>query len=63
MQVIDAKDQIMCPYCGPKFLKPIVLSIPFGDLNDGDFVMVKPHDTFLVLMWMVRTQCDVVKDE
>jgi hypothetical protein len=50
MQVIDAKDQIMCPYCGPKFLKPIVLSIPFGDLNDGDFVMVKPHDTFLVLM-------------
>jgi hypothetical protein len=36
---------------------------PFKDLNNGDFILVKLHDLFLVPMWMGRTQCDVMKDE
>jgi hypothetical protein len=36
---------------------------PIRDLNNGDFVLVKPHDPLLIPMWMGRTQCDVVNDE
>jgi hypothetical protein len=36
---------------------------PFKDLNNGDFLLVKPHGHFLVPMWMGITQCGVVKDE
>jgi hypothetical protein len=50
MEVINVKDQIMCLYCGPKVLKPIMLYTPFGNLNDGDFVTAKPYDPFLVLV-------------
>ncbi len=63
MEVDDAKDPIMHPYCGPKNLKPSLACAPFRDFNNGDFVMVRPHDHFLVPVWMGRTQCDVVKDE
>jgi len=34
----------------------------FRDINNGDFVLVKLHDLFLVLIWLGRTQNDVVKD-
>jgi hypothetical protein len=63
MEVIDAKDPIMCPYCGPKQLKHFLTYSPFKDLNNGHFALVRPHDLLLVLMWMGRTQGDVVKDE
>jgi len=33
----------------------------FRNLNGEDFVLVRPHDPSLVLVWMGRTQCDVVK--
>jgi len=63
MEVADVKDPIMCPYCGPKNLKPYLAYTPFKDFNNGDFVLLRPHDPFLVLVWMGRTQCDVVKGE
>jgi hypothetical protein len=63
MEVADAKDLIMRPYYGPKNLKPSPAYTPFKDLNNGDFVLVRPHDLLLVLVWMGRTQCDVAKDE
>ncbi len=63
MEVVDAKDPIMHPYCGPKNLKPFPTYTPFKDFNNGDFVLVRPHDPFLVHVWMERIQCDVVKDE
>jgi hypothetical protein len=63
MEVADVEDPIMRPCCGPKNLKPFSTCTPFKDLNNGDFVMVRPCDPFLVLVWIRRTQCDVVKDE
>jgi hypothetical protein len=63
IEVADAKDPIMCPYCGRNNLKPFPLYTPFRDLNNGNFVMVRPHDPLLVHVWMGLTQCDVVKDE
>ncbi len=35
----------------------------FRDLNDGHFVLIKPHDPSLILVWMGRAQSDVVKYE
>jgi hypothetical protein len=35
----------------------------FKDFNNGDFVLVKPYDPLLVLVWLGRTQSDVVKDD
>jgi hypothetical protein len=63
MEVDDVEDLIMHPYCGPKNLKPSLACTSFKDLNNGDFVLVRPHDPLLVPMWIGRTQCDVVKDE
>jgi hypothetical protein len=63
MEAIDAKDPIMHPYCEPKNLKPSLAYTPFRDLNNGDFVLVRRHDPLLALVWIGRTQCDVVKDE
>jgi hypothetical protein len=63
MEVVDVEDPIMCPYCGPKNLKPSSAYTPFKDFNNGDFVLVKPYDLLLIPMWMGRPQCDVVKDE
>jgi hypothetical protein len=63
MEVANAKDPIMHPYCGPKNLKFFLVYTPFKDFKNGDFILMKPHDPLLVLMWMGRTQCDVVKDE
>jgi hypothetical protein len=49
MEVVDAKDPIMCPYCGPKNLKLSLACTLFKDFNNGDFVLVKFHDPLLVL--------------
>jgi hypothetical protein len=54
---------MICLYCGPKNLKPILAYIPFRDLNNRDFVLVRLHDLFLVLVWMGGTYSDVVKDD
>ncbi len=35
----------------------------FRNLNGEDFVLLRPHHLSLVLVWMGRTECDVVKDE
>ncbi len=63
MQVVDWEDPIMCPYCGPKNLKPILAYTLFKDFNNGSFVLVRSHDPFLVSMLMGRTQSDVMKDD
>jgi len=60
---VDLKDTIQCPYCGPKNMRPSTMYTLFRNLNGEDFVLVRPHDPSLVLVWMGRTQCDVVKDE
>jgi hypothetical protein len=63
MEVANVEDPIMCPYCRPKNLRPSLAYTPFKNLNNGDFVLVKPHDPLLILVWMGITQCNVVKDE
>ncbi len=63
MLVIDSKDSIICFYCGPKNLKPIPTYTSFKDLSNGYFVFVRLHDPLLVLVWLGRTQSDVVKDD
>jgi hypothetical protein len=63
MEVDDAKDPIMHPYCGPKNLKPFPAYTPLRYFNNRDFVLVRPHELLLILVWMGKTQCDVVKDE
>ncbi len=63
MEVDDVEYLIMHPYCGPKNLKPSLAYTLFKDFNSGDFVLVRPHDPLLVLMWIGKTQHDVVKDE
>jgi hypothetical protein len=53
----------MHPYCGPENLKLAHAYTLFKVLNNGDFVFMRPHDPFLVPIWMGRTQNDVVKDD
>jgi hypothetical protein len=52
MEVDDAKDPIMHPYCGPKNFEVFWVYTPFKDFKNGDFVLMKPHDPLLVLVWM-----------
>jgi len=59
MEVIDSKDLVMHPNCGPKNLK--LAYILFKDFKVGKFVLMRPHD--LVLVWVQRTQSDVKDDQ
>ncbi len=61
--VVDLENPVICPYCGPKNLKPIPTYTPFRNINSGDFVLMKPCDPFLILVWLGRTHSDVVKDD
>ncbi len=61
--VIDSKDPIIHPCCGPKNLKLVFTYTSFKDFNNEDFVFVKLHDPLLVPVWLGRTQSDVVKDD
>jgi hypothetical protein len=63
MEVIDSKDLIMYLNCGPKNLKSTPMYILFKDFNIGKFVLMRPHDLVLVLVWMRRTQSDVKDDQ
>ncbi len=63
MDIVDPKDPIWDPYCGPKNMKPLFTYMPFKDRNVGDFVFVKSHDPNLVPLWMGRVEGDVIKDE
>jgi hypothetical protein len=60
---VDLKDPIQYPYCGLKNMRRSTMYTLFRNLNGEDFDLVKPHDPSLVLIWMGKTQCDVVKDE
>jgi len=44
-------------------MRPSTAYTPFWDLNDGNFVLIMPHGLGLVLIWMGRTQGDIVKYE
>jgi len=57
--VIDLEDLVICPYCGPKNLKPTPTYTSSRNFNNGDFVLVRLHDPFLVLVWLEKTQSDV----
>jgi hypothetical protein len=35
----------------------------FKDFNNGDFVIMRLHDPLFVLVWMGKTQSDVIKDD
>jgi hypothetical protein len=63
MLVVDSEDSIIHLYCGPKNLKLVLTYTLFRDLNNGDFVFMRLHDHLLVLVWLERTQSDVVKDD
>jgi hypothetical protein len=43
-------------------LKIILAYTPFRDLNNEIFVLVKPHDPFLIHVQIRKTHIDVVKD-
>ncbi len=57
---MDLEDLVMCPYCGQKLVLTCTL---FKDFNNGDFVIMRLHDPLFVLVWMGRTQSDVIKDD
>ncbi len=63
LDVVDLENPIKVRYCGPKNLRPLIAYTLFKDLNVGDFVLVRPHDLDLVLLWMERIECDVIKDD
>jgi hypothetical protein len=48
MLVVDLEDPVIHPYCGPKNLKLAPTYTSFKDINNGDFVLVRPHDPLLV---------------
>jgi hypothetical protein len=48
INVVNPKDPIQVPYCGPKNMKPLTTYTPFKYFNVGDFVLVRPHDFDLV---------------
>jgi hypothetical protein len=52
MLVVDLEDVVICPYRGPINMKRVFTYTLFRDLNNGDFVFVKPHDPFLVPIWL-----------
>jgi hypothetical protein len=35
----------------------------FKHFNNGDFIFMRLHDPLLVLVWLGKTQSDVVKDD
>jgi len=45
---VNPKDPIQVPYCGPKNMRPLTTYMSFKDLNVGDFVLVRLHDSNLV---------------
>jgi hypothetical protein len=54
------------PFCGPKNMKPIMKMAPytpFKDLHNGDFILTQPLDPEVYLVWLGRTNSDVVKCE
>ncbi len=55
MEVIDLEDLIMCSYYGHRNLRPFLAYTIFKDINNGDFVIMKPHDPILAHVWMGRT--------
>jgi hypothetical protein len=63
MDVVDTKDLVQLPYCGPKNMRPLIAYTPLKYLNVGDFMLVRPHETDFVIVRMGRAEGDVVKDE
>jgi hypothetical protein len=61
--VVDLEDLVIHLNCGPKNLKLAPAYTPLKNFNNGDFVFVKLHDPFLVLVWSRKTHSDVVKDD
>jgi hypothetical protein len=61
--VVDLEDLVIHLYCGPKNLKLVPAYTPLRNLNNGNFVFVRLHDPFLVLVWSRKTHSDVVKDD
>jgi hypothetical protein len=57
--IVDSEDPVICHYCGPKNLKSAPTYTMFKDLNNGDFVLVKPHDPLLIFVWLGRTHSDL----
>jgi hypothetical protein len=49
---IIPKDPIIHPYYGPNNLKSILAYTLCRDLNNGDFIFMRPHDPLLVLVWL-----------
>jgi hypothetical protein len=48
MGVVDPKDPVQVPYCGPKNMRLLIAYVPFKDHNVGDFMLVRLHDLDLV---------------
>jgi len=61
--VVDLEDLVIHPYYGPKNLRLAPTYTPFRNINNGNFVLVRLHNPFLVLVWLGRTHSDVVKDD
>jgi hypothetical protein len=64
--LVDREDTILKPFCGLKNMKPtfkMTLYTPFRDLHNGDIILAWPLDLEVYLVWLGRTNNDVVKDE
>ena len=60
---VTPEDVVPEPYCGPKNEQPGHTYNPWRDVLVGDFVLVRPNDPFLFLVWMGRVLTTVVRDE
>jgi hypothetical protein len=56
---IDPKDPIQHFYCGPKKMRPSTVYTLVRNLNDGDFVFIRPHDLGLFLFGL--EECKVMR--
>ncbi len=67
LTILANKENIMLqPFYGSKNMKPIMKMAPytpFINLHNGDFVLAWPSDLEVYLVWLGRTNSDVVKDE
>ncbi len=63
MGVVDPKDPVQVPYCGPKNMRLLIAYVPFKDHNVGDFMLVRLHDLDLVPFQMGKVEGNVIKDE
>ncbi len=63
---VDLEDLVILPYYGPRNMHPSLNTTTytlFRDLFVGSFVLVRPSNPTIYLVWMGRAKSDVVRDK